>query len=140
LTTAVRDASAMLAGMEPRQNPGRFRYQSLPTGAPIPADAVGWFHEAEGPSVIVPARAGDDLPLAWITLTVHSALDGVGLTAAVSGALAGAGIACNMVAAHHHDHLFVPEADAERAMHILRALQLRAFQLRAFQLRALQPR
>ena len=58
-----------------------------------------------------------------ITLQVHSALDGVGLTAAVAGALAAQGIACNMVAAYHHDHAFVPEAQAEAALAVLLALQ-----------------
>jgi hypothetical protein len=113
----------MLAGMDPVLNPGCFRFETLADGAPVPEDAVGWFREAEGLSVIVPAESGDASPMCWITLTVHSALDGVGLTAAVSGALAGAGIACNMVAAHRHDHLFVPAGDAERAMRVLRALQ-----------------
>lgn len=113
----------MLAGMDPVLNPGRFRFEMLADGAPVPEGAIGWFREAEGLSVIVPAGEGAELPMRWITLTVHSALDGLGLTAAVSGALAGAGIACNMVAAHRHDHLFVPEADAERAMRVLRALQ-----------------
>ena len=116
----------MLAGMAPVLNPGRFRYLTLAGGMPVPEDAVGWFREAEGLSLIVPAEAGDELPMCWITLTVHSALDGVGLTAAVSGALAGAGIACNMVAAHRHDHLFVPEADAQEAMAVLAALQAAA--------------
>jgi hypothetical protein len=63
-----------------------------------------------------------DLPMACITLTVQSALDGVGLTAAVSGALAEAGIPCNMVAAFHHDHVFVPEDRAGEALAILTAL------------------
>jgi hypothetical protein len=113
----------MLAGMAPVLNAGRFVYRTLGEGEVVPSDAVGWFREAEGVSVIVPAEAGAALAMAWITLTVHSALDGVGLTAAVSGALADAGIACNMVAAHIHDHLFVPEADADRAMAVLLALQ-----------------
>jgi hypothetical protein len=55
-------------------------------------------------------------------LTVHSALDGVGLTAAVASALADAGIPCNMVAAFHHDHAFVPLDDAPRALAILQDL------------------
>ena len=59
---------------------------------------------------------------AWITLTVHSSLEGVGLTAAVSRALAEADISCNVVAAFHHDHLFVPLKDADRAMKVLRTL------------------
>jgi uncharacterized protein len=57
-----------------------------------------------------------------ITLNVYSALDGVGLTAAVAGALAAEGIACNMIAACHHDHVLVP-ADSGRAMAVLLALQ-----------------
>jgi hypothetical protein len=60
--------------------------------------------------------------MACLTLTVHSALDGVGLTAAVASALADEGIPCNMVAAFHHDHVFVPEERAEEALAILRAL------------------
>ena len=113
----------MLAGMAPVRNAGRYAFRTLVEGEAVPETALGMFREVEGLSVIVPAETGDALPMAWITLSVHSALDGVGLTAAVSGALAGAGIACNMVAAHHHDHLFVPEADADRAMVVLLALQ-----------------
>ena len=47
----------------------------------------------------------------------------VGLTAAVAVALADAGIACNVVAAVHHDHLFVPVESADAALAALRALQ-----------------
>ena len=49
------------------------------------------------------------------TLRVHSALEAVGLTAAVAQALVRNGISCNVVAGFHHDHLFVPHADASRA-------------------------
>jgi hypothetical protein len=69
------------------------------------------FTEEEGLTVILSQEEADaaglayDLATEWITLTVHSALDGVGLTAAVSEALAGAGISCNVAAAAHHDHL-----------------------------------
>ena len=58
--------------------------------------------------------------MACLTLTVHSALDGVGLTAAVATALAGAGIPANMIAGYHHDHVFVPEHQAEAALACLR--------------------
>jgi hypothetical protein len=63
-----------------------------------------------------------------ITLNVFSALEGVGLTAAVAVALADAGIACNMVAAFHHDHVFVPEAQAEAALKVLRELSQKAME------------
>jgi len=56
-----------------------------------------------------------------ITLTIHSALAAVGLMAAVSRALADAGIGCNPVAGYFHDHLFVPEGDLDRALEVLAA-------------------
>ncbi|CCA53561.1 hypothetical protein SVEN_0274 [Streptomyces venezuelae ATCC 10712] len=56
---------------------------------------------------------------ARITLRVHSALDAVGLTAAVAGALAEAGLSCNVVAGFHHDHLFVEHARAQEALAVL---------------------
>jgi hypothetical protein len=61
---------------------------------------------------------------ARITLNVHSSLAAVGLTAAVSQALAGAGIPANIVAAACHDHVFVPwdrRADALAILHRLSA-------------------
>jgi hypothetical protein len=43
----------------------------------------------------------------------------VGLTAAVSGVLADAGISCNILAGFHHDHLLVPEDDLDSALEVL---------------------
>jgi hypothetical protein len=57
-----------------------------------------------------------------ITLGVFSDLEGVGLTAAVAGALADREIPCNMVAALRHDHAFVPADRAEEALEVLEAL------------------
>jgi len=84
--------------------------------------------EAEGLTVVLGRDEADALGLsydfvaAWITLQVHSALEAVGLTAAVSAALTHAGISCNVLAGFHHDHLLVPTADAARAMDVLRLL------------------
>jgi len=57
-----------------------------------------------------------------ITLTVHSSLDAVGLTAAVSSKLSSAGISANVVAAYHHDHIFVQSKYAAKAMDSLKEL------------------
>lgn len=58
-----------------------------------------------------------------MTLGVHSDLAAVGLTAAVASALVVAGIACNVIAAAHHDHLFVSLDAADAALAVLNALQ-----------------
>ena len=44
-------------------------------------------------------------PSRLITLTIHSSLTAVGLTAAFTTALGDAGISCNVVAAFYHDHI-----------------------------------
>ena len=120
--TTVRDRDAMVAGMAPELTPGDWAFVTDPAPADL-AQAIATVAEAEGLSAILPAGlAPAAAPMRRITLTVNSDLEGVGLTAAVAGALAAAGIACNMVAGHHHDHAFVPARDAERALAILRDL------------------
>jgi hypothetical protein len=54
-----------------------------------------------------------------ITLTVHSSLEAVGLTAAVSQKLAEKGISANVIAAYYHDHVFVQAEKAEMAIEAL---------------------
>ncbi|WP_269900813.1 ACT domain-containing protein [Paenalcaligenes faecalis] len=54
-----------------------------------------------------------------ITLSVYSSLEAVGLTAVVASALAKEGISANVIAAYHHDHVFVPLDKANQAMQIL---------------------
>lgn len=132
MTDAVKSAGGMISGMRPRLQPGAFVFVTMgaeDTRPEVIKDALATFQELEGLSLILPvarARAhGFDvaLPMCCITLMVHSALDGVGLTAAVAGALAAHDIPCNMVAAYHHDHAFVPAQDGDKALDILLALQ-----------------
>ena len=129
MTVPVRDREAMIAAMEPRLGTECWRFVLVsPDNAPqLLGAAIGTFREDEGVTAIVPASVAEELGIegpdfARITLMVHSDLEGVGLTAAVSGALADAGIACNMVAAFHHDHAFVPAARCEEALSMLRNL------------------
>lgn len=127
MSEAVRDLRQMLAGMDPLLRAGRFVFVTV-DAVPVGVDPVMSFVEDEGLSLILDQAQADaaalryDAVMAWITLQVHSAIDGVGLTAAVSGALGHQGISCNVVAATFHDHLFVPVADAGRAVDILREL------------------
>lgn len=55
-----------------------------------------------------------------ITLTVHSSLEAVGLTAAVSTKLAEKGISANVIAAYYHDHLFVQSEKSQAALDALK--------------------
>ncbi|SFD65420.1 ACT domain-containing protein [Roseivivax sediminis] len=117
----------MIRHMRPELCPGRYVFAGSDDPA-LAARALATFREDEGLSLILPEEVAReaglpaDLPMRRITLRVHSALDGIGLTAAVSGALTEAGIACNVVAALHHDHVFVPAPDATRALAALEAL------------------
>jgi uncharacterized protein len=86
------------------------------------------FKEEEGYTIIIRKELADELRLdysfisSWITLTVHSSLEAVGLTASFSNALATGGVSCNVVAAYYHDHIFVDRKDREKAMAILNSL------------------
>ena len=117
--------------MSPVLNPGVYVFCCLP-GIPAGLQPLAAFQEQEGLTLILPEADAQrvDLPVlfraAWITLTVHSDLQAVGLTAAFATALAEAGISCNVVAAAYHDHIFVPVENAQRAMDALQALQRRA--------------
>jgi uncharacterized protein len=113
----VSDLAGMLAGMAPLLDARRWHFALVDGDAP--AEAFALIREDEGTTAILPDESGD---FARITLTVHSALNGVGLTAAVATALADAGIACNVVAGFHHDHLFVPWERRDEALDILQRL------------------
>lgn len=116
----VSDLGDMLAGMAPLLHPAQWRFVAVGEDV-APAEAFALIREDEGTTAIVPAT-GEGAAFARITLQVHSALEGVGLTAAVSGALAEAGIACNVVAGFHHDHPFVPWDCRDEALEILQRL------------------
>jgi hypothetical protein len=91
-------------------------------------EIIFFFREEEGTTVVLKKELADKLKLeytfvaAWITLTVHSSLESVGLTAVFSKSLSEEGISCNVVAGYYHDHIFVSRADVNNAMKILKAL------------------
>jgi uncharacterized protein len=123
------DLLQLLRNLTPERNPGEFVFCALDTVEQASAlRPLCLFQEQEAITAILPRRQADDMSLpysvvcTWITLSVHSSLEAVGLTATVSQALARENISCNVVAAYYHDHIFVPIADAERAMNVLLAL------------------
>jgi uncharacterized protein len=122
----------LLATLEPRRNPGVYVFAVAAESNRAELQPIATFREREGLTLIVEesraAAAGLDvrLSVAWLTLDVRSRLDDVGMTAAVAGALAAARIPCNVVAAVHHDHLFVPVDAADAALAVLRKLRTEA--------------
>jgi uncharacterized protein len=130
--TGIDDLQQLLAGMEPELHDGEFVFCTFPNmefADLARLDPLGMFREAEGLTLILRREAAEQerlvgaAPMRMITLTVHSSLEAVGLTAAFSARLAREGIGANVVAAFHHDHIFVPAADADRAFAALKILQ-----------------
>ncbi len=126
----ITDLDLLLQKMEPVLQPGIFVFASLEAGVTVdPALVLASIKEPEGLSVVMRESDAQRSNLrilfrcAWITLSVHSDLQAVGLTAAFATALADAAIGCNVVAGAYHDHIFVPSQSAEKAMSVLRSLQ-----------------
>jgi len=125
------DLQVLLASMRPELLAERCVFLSIAGkhyGHGAELEPIAMCMEREGLTLIAPleraAAAGhrcDDV-YRQISLSVHSSLNAVGLTAAISAALASHNISANVVAGFYHDHLFVPEQDADRALAILKEL------------------
>ncbi|MBJ2345346.1 MULTISPECIES: ACT domain-containing protein [Pseudomonas] len=124
-----KSIAKLLSAMSPTLNDGDYVFCCVADMDLVKGEEIlGSFREKEGLTVIIERNRAQALGLhfdyvaAWITLTVHSALDAVGLTAAFATALGNAGISCNVIAAYYHDHIFVGRKDAQRAIEVLEAL------------------
>ena len=85
------------------------------------------FRETEGTTVIIPWENAEEFdlcsePIARVTQNIHSGLKTVGLTVAVSQALASEAISANNTAAYYHDHISVPFDQADGALMCLTSL------------------
>lgn len=124
-----KDLHSLLKNMTPVKQAGVYVFVSVPDDFQIPFnEIIASFREDEGLSLILSKEKADSLGLeyyfeaCWISLTVHSSLEAVGLTAAISSELTKHNIPCNVVAGYHHDHLFVPVKHAGHTIEILNAL------------------
>ncbi|TWJ02240.1 hypothetical protein JN11_01212 [Mucilaginibacter frigoritolerans] len=119
----------LLKTMHPTLNEGDYVFCTISSSITIDHDLIiGSFKEKEGLTIILSKDEADKLNLTysyiatWITLTVHSSLEAVGLTAAFATELSKNGISCNVVAAYYHDHIFVAKKDAVKAMDVLQKM------------------
>lgn len=117
----------ILGALRPHVRPGRFVVVTGP--APDGVDAHARIVEDEGETLVLTQADADAAGLAydalfgWITLQAHTSLEAVGLTAAVSTALARVGLSCNVLAGYYHDHLLVPADHVDEAVEVLGGLQ-----------------
>ncbi len=118
----------MLAELVIDVRPGTFTVVS--SDAAIPAQEVwAMIREAEGTTLVLQVETAIangipvDFEAAWLTVNVHSSLEAVGLTAALSATLAKSGIPCNVLAGFFHDHLLVPVNRVSEAIAVLNRLR-----------------
>lgn len=133
MNTREQSLRRLLIDLRPKLMPGVFVFASLPSGTDIGnLHPIATFRELEGLTVILEESRALELGIefcvpilfraAWITLEIQSDLATVGLTAAVATALARENIACNVIAAAFHDHLFVHLEQGPRALAVLEDL------------------
>lgn len=126
--TGEEDLHNLLSSLSPVVMEGEFVFCTFAGsgyGDNSGLEPIASYMEREGLTLIVPRHKADEHAIAYesvfrcITLTVHSSLEAVGLTAAVAETLAERGISANVVAAYYHDHIFVPSRQVERARQAL---------------------
>ena len=128
---AETDLSVLLKNLNPVASSENYVFTTLPAdklSSTLVSVAKGMFQEREGTTLILPVAAAKQANLQFegyyrcITCEVHSSLEAVGMTAAMSTALGNAGISANVVAAHYHDHIFVPVEKVDVALDVLTSL------------------
>ena len=123
--TGERDIKKLLVSMSPILMDGEYIFYSFPNaqyGDRPELEPFASCIEPEGLTLIVPRPRADANGLNYesvfrgITLRIHSSLEAVGLTAAVSAKLTECGISANVIAGYFHDHIFVQSEHADKAM------------------------
>jgi uncharacterized protein len=126
--TGETDLAALLRHMQPMLLPEPYGFAAVKGDVPTGLMPFATVAEDEGLTIVAPVLAlrsagiAPGAEFARITLTVHSSLAAVGLTAAFARALAERGISANVIAGVHHDHIFVGWDDRDAAVAALLAL------------------
>jgi uncharacterized protein len=127
----INNLNELLSSMSPKLNPTLFTFCSVQGELIdyVQLKPLASFVESEGLTLILEKQQADKAKIEYqqtyqqITLTVHSSLEAVGLTAAFANKLAEYNISANVVAGYYHDHLFVQTEVAQKALSALQELQ-----------------
>lgn len=128
----ITNLNTLLSSMEPQLQKEEYIFCTFPNAEitdKLYLKPRCCFHEKEGLTLIIEKNVADTNGIKYtsifnqISLTIHSSLDAVGLTAAISKKLADKDISANVVAAYFHDHVFVPKEKAQLATKALLELQ-----------------
>lgn len=126
--TGETNLDVLIQTMKPYLNEGEYVFCTSKTMDIDLQNCLFFFKEKEGITIVCTKKYADNkgytynTTFTWITLSVHSALEAVGLTAAFSQALADVNISCNVVAGYYHDHIFVPKEQGQTALSALENL------------------
>lgn len=128
--SGITELDQLLRSMQPKLAESEFVFCTV-SGAIkdyLELNPLATFNESEGLTLVVEKSLAEKRGLSFegsyrqITLTVHSSLEAVGLTAAVATKLAEKGISANVIAAYYHDHIFVQTSKAQAAVLALQEL------------------
>ncbi len=125
--SGITDLDELLRSMSPKLVESEFVFCTVSgvLADYVDLNPVATFIESEGLTLVLEKSVAEIAGLSFdgvysqITLTAHSSLEAVGLTAAVANKLASKGISANVIAACYHDHIFVQSGNAEAAVSAL---------------------
>ncbi|GAB3480325.1 ACT domain-containing protein [Marinomonas epiphytica] len=126
--SAITNLDTLLKSMSPELIEGNYVFCTTQGSLNDYLDftPIATFQEKEGLTLVLKEEAAIrallpyDAVFSLITLSVHSSLEAVGLTAAFATKLGSYGISANVIAGYYHDHIFVQKDKAEAAMNALK--------------------
>ena len=126
--TGETELEKLLKSMSPELLDGDYIFCTFPDaqyGDHSELEPIAAISESEGLTLIIPKTKADERNISYdsvfrgITLSIHSSLNAIGLTAAFSNKLTEQGISANVIAGYYHDHIFVQSELAEKAIEAL---------------------